>query len=54
VKPPGRCGQYLQSANFGEIDVEAERDGREPDEDGEPSLCGLTSDRRDHAAAMGM
>lgn len=31
-----------------------EHDGREPDEDGEPSLCGLTSDRRDHASTMGM
>jgi hypothetical protein len=29
-----------------------EHDGREPDADGEPSLCGLTSDRRDHANAM--
>jgi hypothetical protein len=29
-----------------------EHDGREPDEDGEPSLCGLSSDRRDHANAM--
>jgi hypothetical protein len=42
------------NVSFGEIDVEAEHDGREPDEDGEPSLCGLTSDRRDHASAMGL
>ena len=35
------------------IDCEGdEHDGREPDDDAEPSLCSLTSDRRDHASAM--
>jgi hypothetical protein len=34
-------------------DCEAdEHDGREPDDDAEPSLSGLTSDRCEHASAM--